>query len=230
MKTSGHFYYAVCKIYRFGYEGDRVDYLQPEQALRHTIGFCFFRKNAEHRPGSMAPPVKRVQTCNVVIWTEGTFRVHREGGLRTWQGLIWWKGRWCGRCAILETSGNALKADEWKQAEHIQWALPAPGPGTFYSTGHGRFRTGSQFFSLVAAGPAFWMPKSVPIMQWTAHCDQPAPPVPPHSSDSLSPAKVCDTHRLTPSCAVLIFWTTAQGSRCWLVWLEDTASSKPEVG
>ncbi|KAI4538126.1 hypothetical protein MG293_011529 [Ovis ammon polii] len=38
--------------------------------------------NAEHRPGSMVPPGKRVQTCNVVIWTGRRLQSAPEGGLR----------------------------------------------------------------------------------------------------------------------------------------------------
>ncbi|KAI4562335.1 hypothetical protein MJT46_011297, partial [Ovis ammon polii x Ovis aries] len=39
-------------------------------------------ENAEHRPGSMVPPGKRVQTCNVVIWTGRRLQSAPEGGLR----------------------------------------------------------------------------------------------------------------------------------------------------
>lgn len=76
------------------------------------MGFCFFRKNAEHRPGSMAPPGERVQTCNVVIWTGRRLQSAPEGGLRPGRDRSGGKDADVDAVRILETSGNALKADK----------------------------------------------------------------------------------------------------------------------
>lgn len=213
MKTSGHFYYAVCKIYRFGQAREiQIIYSLSRRWGHHRVFlfFCFFsQKNAKHRPGSMAPPGEREQTCNVANWTGRRLQSAPEGGLRPGRDRSGGKDADVDAVRILETSGNALKADEWKQAEHIQWAFSASnsqGRARSYSTGHGRFRTGSHSSHLlldllsdakVCSYHAVYSPL----------CDQPAPPVLPTAvTVSLLQKCVVPTGSLHP----VRFWSSEQ--------------------
>ena len=198
-----------------------------------TISFCFFLKERWTQTWLNGAPGGRVQTCDSTspAGLEGVFRAPLRVS-QSRQGPIWWKGP-CGRSAysrdIRRCSEGWWVKTGWTHPVDI-FRRQFTGPGTFLFHRAGQIQHRVPLSSFVA-GPTFRCQSLFPSCG-----GQPTPrpalsSCPPHGSDSLSPAKVCGTHRLTPSCAVLIFWTTAQGSSCWFVWfLEDTVSSKSEVG
>ena len=236
MKTSGHFYYAVCKIYRFGQAREiQITYSLSRRWGHYRFWFLFFpQKNADIDLAQWRPqvyacrPATQRRQLDWQVSSECT-----RGWSQTWQGPIWWKGRWCGRCAysryLRECSEGWWVKTGWTHPVGI-FSQQFTGPGIFLLPRERQILYRVPLFSVVA-GPAFWC-QSLFLSCGGQPTPWPAPSSrPPHSSDSLSHAKVCGAHRLTPSCAILIFWTTAQGSSCWFVrFLEDTVSSKPEVG
>ena len=117
-----------------------------------TIGFCFcfcffLKERWTQTRLNGAPRWTRADLrLNVASWTGRRLQSAPEGGLRPGRDQSDERDADVDAVHILETSGNALKADEWKQAEHIQGAFSAgnlQGRAHSYCPGHGRFRTGS---------------------------------------------------------------------------------------
>ena len=209
MKTSGHFYYAVCKIYRFGQAREIRITCSLSRPRRHYQFLFFFLRNAEHRPGSTAP---QVDACRPA--TQRRQLGWKASSERPWGCLSPGRDRSDGKdpvdtLRILETSGDALKADEWKQAEHIQWTFSASnsqGRAHSYSTGQGGFNTGSHSPHLLLDLLSDANVCSHHAVDSPLH-DQPCPPVLPAAvTVSLLQKYVVPTGSLHP----VRFWSSEQ--------------------